>query len=126
MKKVYFILLITVFYALPATAQIAVGGSKPEPGAIIDLNSPYPNSTDRIKGGLLLSNVELPNVTTIPTSLTGITTANQSSAAVKAALVGALVWNRNENKDPNRPVQGVYIWTGDGATNGWKYLGGSD
>ncbi|MDR1876428.1 MAG: hypothetical protein LBQ84_02250 [Flavobacteriaceae bacterium] len=134
MKKVYFILLITVFYALPAAAQIAVGGSKPTEGAIIDLNNNLNNERDRAKGGLLLSNVTLTSLTDIPTDqFTGMAGLNQTAlSAAKIALTGAMVWNIGYTHPTNPSLdikKGVYIWVWTGTnptTDGWKYLGGGD
>ncbi|MDR1876183.1 MAG: hypothetical protein LBQ84_01020 [Flavobacteriaceae bacterium] len=118
MKKVYFILLMTILCAFPVMAQIAVGGSRPIEGAIIDLNNPYDGV--RIRGGLLLSNVELQNLTHIPASgFVGITSSQDSYPALK----GMMVWNiNNGNSSTSRPKEGVYIWDG----YNWLYIGGSD
>jgi uncharacterized protein (TIGR02145 family) len=79
-------------------AQVTIGGlENPKPGAILDLNS-------TVKGGLLLSNVDLPNFYTIP---------NEFGASVdKNKLVGAMIYNRGQVTSPS----GVYVWNGTNWT----------
>ncbi|MDR1876703.1 MAG: hypothetical protein LBQ84_03675 [Flavobacteriaceae bacterium] len=115
MEKVYFILLMTILCALPSTAQVAVGGQRPEPGTIIDLNSPN-SDNNRTRGGLLLSNVTLTDLADIPTSFPGITSANKNTTEIKKALTGMMIWNIG-----NASIKkGVYIWDSEK----WVYIGG--
>jgi uncharacterized protein (TIGR02145 family) len=93
------------FFCANLPAQVTMGGLEdPKSGAILDLNS----ST---KGGLLLSNVELLNLYTIPYSGTtpfpGITAGNHES--VKGDFAGAIVYHTGENGYP----AGVYLWNGE-------------
>ncbi|MDR1876702.1 MAG: hypothetical protein LBQ84_03670 [Flavobacteriaceae bacterium] len=117
MKKVYFILLITIFCALPAAAQIAVGGSKPAYGAILDLNSPnHDRNVARTIGGLLLSNIWLDKVTHIPGGERFVGIPNELGE--KEELRGMVVWNINPSIEGGNGM-GPYVWDGDN----WKYLG---
>jgi uncharacterized protein (TIGR02145 family) len=80
------------------------GLEEPKSGAILDLNS-------TVKGGLLLSNVALGNLYTIPhtstTPFPGVTAGNHES--VKAGFAGAIVYHTGENGYP----AGVYLWNGE-------------
>jgi hypothetical protein len=61
-------------------AQVLIGGTdRPKNGAILDLNS-------TAKGGLLLSNVTLPNLYTIPAGFPGITAPNDVTGEVKKKI----------------------------------------
>jgi hypothetical protein len=83
------------------------GLEEPKSGAILDLNS-------TTKGGLLLSNVALGNLYTIPYTGTanpfpGVTAANYDTKPVKDGFTGAIVYHTGENGFP----AGVYLWNGD-------------
>ncbi|MDR1876427.1 MAG: hypothetical protein LBQ84_02245 [Flavobacteriaceae bacterium] len=118
MKKIYSILSITILCTFPAMAQIAVGGTEPTEGAIIDLNSTN-------LGGLVLSNVWLVNVEFIPGSneFVGISSATPQDENLN--LEGMVVWNINpdvvggggKGKD-----EGPYVWDG----YRWRCLGCGD
>jgi uncharacterized protein (TIGR02145 family) len=87
-------------------AQVTVGGlEEPKSGAVLDLNS-------TLKGGLLLSNVVLDNLYTIPWQGTnpfpGVTDANYNSNAVKNSFTGALVYHEGGNGIP----AAIYVWNG--------------
>jgi uncharacterized protein (TIGR02145 family) len=82
-------------------AQVRIGGTTdPAPGAILDLNS-------TAKGGLLLSNVTLTSLRTIPGEIYDAATINTDTTK-KAALKGAMVYHTGGNDIP----AGVYIWDG--------------
>jgi uncharacterized protein (TIGR02145 family) len=92
------------FFCANLSAQVTMGGlEEPKSGAILDLNS-------TVKGGLLLSNVELLNLYSIPHSGTtpfpGVTAENHES--VKGDFAGALVYHTGENGIP----AGIYVWNG--------------
>jgi hypothetical protein len=96
------ILVVSIALVLSANllAQVTIGGLKePKAGAILDLNSDA-------KGGLVLSNVGISSPTEIPAGFPGVTPEN--TAAVKAGLKGALVYNTNENT-----CIGIHAWNGD-------------
>jgi uncharacterized protein (TIGR02145 family) len=83
-------------------AQVRIGGdTAPTVGAVLDLNSPTGN-----KGGLLLSNVSLTDLNTIPAEIYEAATINGDDAK-KAAFKGAIVYNTNPDTG-----MGVYVWTG--------------
>jgi uncharacterized protein (TIGR02145 family) len=86
-------------------AQVTIGGlTAPASGAILDLIS------GGTKGGLLLSNVTLPDLTTIPYNGTNafpcVTSGNQET--VKAQFKGAMVYHIGGNDI----AAGVYVWAG--------------
>jgi uncharacterized protein (TIGR02145 family) len=88
-------------------AQVTIGGlTNPAAGALLDLNSP-----GGAKGGLVLSNVSLPDLTTIPFNsegaFPGVTSENKET--VKAQFKGAIVYHTGENGIP----AGVYVWNGE-------------
>ncbi|MDR1436496.1 MAG: fibrobacter succinogenes major paralogous domain-containing protein, partial [Candidatus Symbiothrix sp.] len=65
-----------------------------------------------LKGGLLLSNVALPNVNVIPynvaSAFPGVTSENYNTAEVKSNFSGAMVFHTGENNIP----AGAYVWNG--------------
>jgi uncharacterized protein (TIGR02145 family) len=88
-------------------AQVTIGGlEEPKSGAVLDLNS-------TLKGGLLLSNVVLDNLYTIPYNNTnlfpGVDTSNYSDTDVKTGFTGALVYHEGGNGIP----AGIYVWNGE-------------
>jgi uncharacterized protein (TIGR02145 family) len=86
-------------------AQVTIGGlTDPAPGALLDLNG-----TGGVRGGLLLSNVTLPNVSAIPESFPGVTSGNCNTLEVKSNFRGAIVYHTGENNIP----AGVYVWNGE-------------
>ncbi|MDR1592706.1 MAG: LamG domain-containing protein [Prevotellaceae bacterium] len=85
-----------------AAAQVTMGGGDPpKAGTILDLNS-------TTKGGLLLSNVALTDLNTIPVGFPGINSSGDVNDDVKAKLTGAIVYNI----DPKFCL-GVYVWNGN-------------
>jgi uncharacterized protein (TIGR02145 family) len=80
-------------------AQVTIGGlTKPKDGTVLDLNS-------SAKGGLILSNVALSNLYTIPASFPGMGTP---PADAKEKFTGALVYHTGANNIP----AGIYAWNG--------------
>jgi hypothetical protein len=80
-------------------AQVTIGGTEiPKSGAILDLNS-------TAKGGLVLSNVPLGNLSEIPSSFPGAGAAN--SADLKKGLTGSVIYNTNPTF-----CTGVHLWNG--------------
>jgi hypothetical protein len=86
------------------------GLEEPKSGAILDLNSPT-------KGGLLLSNVVLDNLYTIPYTGTnpfpGVDDGNYDFKPVKDGFTGALVYHEGGNDIP----AGIYVWNGTNWTS---------
>ncbi|MDR2087564.1 MAG: fibrobacter succinogenes major paralogous domain-containing protein [Dysgonamonadaceae bacterium] len=100
MKK-RILVLLSVALALSANlrAQVTIGGVEtPKAGAILDLNS-------TAKGGLLLSNVSLGDLYTIPTAFPDGATADKSE------FKGAIVYNTNSANGV-----GIYLWNGTNWT----------
>jgi uncharacterized protein (TIGR02145 family) len=85
------------------------GLEEPKTGALLDLNS-------TVKGGLLLSNVVLDNLYTIPHDDTnlfpGVDASNYSDTDVKTGFTGALVYHTGGNNIP----AGIYVWNGTNWT----------
>jgi uncharacterized protein (TIGR02145 family) len=80
-------------------AQVTIGGlTKPKDGTVLDLNS-------SAKGGLILSNVALSNLYTIPVSFPGMGTPPPDA---EEKFIGALVYHEGGNGIP----AGIYVWNG--------------
>ncbi|MDR0864136.1 MAG: fibrobacter succinogenes major paralogous domain-containing protein [Candidatus Symbiothrix sp.] len=113
MKKRFMMLLLMAAVLLPLglRAQVTIGGtSDPQAGAILDLNS-------TVKGGLILSNVAITDLSEIPASgFVGIT----SVQGANAALTGTIVYNMNVNAE-KKIKKGLYVWDG----NDWQPVSGS-
>jgi uncharacterized protein (TIGR02145 family) len=95
--------ILVVLFALALSAnlraQVTIGELvEPAKGALLDLNK-------AVKGGLLLSNVALDNLYTIPSTFPGGAPANKSE------FKGAMVYNIN-------PANGIgaYVWNGTNWT----------
>jgi uncharacterized protein (TIGR02145 family) len=96
--KLFFLLAPAFFACTDLYAQVTIGGlTEPKKGAILDLNSD-------VKGGLLLSNVALPDLYTIPAAFPGM---DPPPADVNDKFKGALVYNTNSQWGI-----GVYLWNG--------------
>jgi uncharacterized protein (TIGR02145 family) len=94
---------LMIFSCASLHAQVTMGGlEEPKSGAILDLNS-------TVKGGLLLSNVALDNLYTIPATFPGMITP---PADVKEKFKGAIVFHTGANNIP----AGVYVWNGTNWT----------
>jgi uncharacterized protein (TIGR02145 family) len=80
-------------------AQVTIGGpADPKKGTILDLNS-------MIKGGLLLSNISIPDLSKIPANtFAGISQAKDTDYD----LAGMIVYNTNEYTGT-----GIYLWDGE-------------
>jgi uncharacterized protein (TIGR02145 family) len=110
MNKPNLILLpaLALFACATLQAQVTFDGlTEPAPGAVLDLNSP-----DGVRGGLILSNVSLEDLETIPATFIGMKGMNLN--LTKTTLTGAMVYHTGENDIP----EGVYVWIGDR----WKSL----
>jgi uncharacterized protein (TIGR02145 family) len=102
-KRLTLFLLTCLVMNFSLHAQVTVGGlTDPAAGAILDLNS-------TAKGGLLLSNVALTDLTKIPGNyaFAGIATEQDDNTE----LTGAMVYNT----DATTGV-GVYLWNGTNWT----------
>jgi uncharacterized protein (TIGR02145 family) len=83
-------------------AQITIGGlTDPKAGAVLDLNS-----IGGVKGGLLLSNVNLTNLNDIPVDFIGVSGV-VDLVDMKTKFRGAIVYNTNADTGV-----GVYVWSG--------------
>jgi hypothetical protein len=105
MKKMIFLMLL-FFLGITANvnAQVSIGGTEPEAGAILDLDG-------GVKGGLKLSNVDITDLGKIPVDdgeLKGIT-GYTGDVDTNADLAGIIVYNRADQ--PGVP-KGVYVWNG--------------
>ena len=95
------LLLAAILFVRKSEAQVTIGGNTdPVAGAILDLNSPAGS-----KGGLLVSSVDLTDLSEIPaTGFVGITTAQPTNMD----LAGTVVYNTNQATG-----LGLYVWDGD-------------
>jgi uncharacterized protein (TIGR02145 family) len=107
MKTIHLFLLsaLAFFVCAGLQAQVSIGSTSDDPktGALLDLNTPTGN-----KGGLLLSNVSIADLSKIPTGINlfpGITSTNNDT---NTAFTGAMVYHTGENDIP----AGVYVWNG--------------
>jgi uncharacterized protein (TIGR02145 family) len=87
-------------------AQVTIGGlQEPAKGAILDLNT-------TVKGGLVLSNVNLVNLHSIPAGFPVADGISFEDSDVKTAFIGAMVYHTGGSAIP----PGVYIWNGTNWT----------
>jgi hypothetical protein len=100
--NLFFLLALAFLSCASLHAQVTIGGvTSPKAGAILDLNS-----TD--KGGLLLSNVNITSLDSIPARdghFPGVTTL--ADMDINWGLRGALVYNTN----PTTGI-GIHVWNG--------------
>jgi hypothetical protein len=103
MKKNYFYLLVTLvlFACTSLQAQVTIGGlTKPVDGTILDLNSP-----GGARGGLVLSNIAITDLSEIPANeLLGISSAQGENEYLR----GTMVYNTGTANVP----AGIYVWNG--------------
>jgi hypothetical protein len=105
-KKILVLLSAALILSANLHAQVTIGSANaPKEGAILDLNN-------GVKGGLILSNVNINDPEVIPSGFAGMDGVDIATA--KAQLPGALVYNLNENT-----CTGILVW--DGVR--WKRLG---
>ena len=100
--KIFTLFLFSaILFVHKSEAQVTIGGhTNPATGAVLDLNSPAGN-----KGGLLVSSVDLTDLSQIPaTGFVGITTAQPTNMD----LAGTIVYNINQATG-----LGLYVWDGD-------------
>jgi uncharacterized protein (TIGR02145 family) len=104
MRTKTLVLLFALLLSANLRAQVTIGElADPTAGAILDLNK-------AVKGGLALSNVDLPDFHTIPATFPGMTPtpAPADMDAVKSGFRGALVYNTGVTTPP----AGIYVWNG--------------
>jgi hypothetical protein len=95
-------LLIAALFTATLSAQVRVGGENtPTQGAILDLNS-----TD--KGSLLLSNVNITSIDSIPIDFVNANTMTPEQRDINTALTGSIVYNVHPTIGP-----GIFLWNGD-------------
>ncbi|MDR2087034.1 MAG: IPT/TIG domain-containing protein [Dysgonamonadaceae bacterium] len=106
-KKILVLSAFALVLSANLHAQVTFGGlTPPVPGAILDLNSTN-------KGGLILSNVALTDLSAIPSSFPKV---SDQDAALKNGMKGALIYNTNENT-----CIGIHAWDG----NHWARIASS-
>jgi hypothetical protein len=105
MKKIIVLFMTLLLTAGVMYAQVKIGeNTTPPKGAILDLNA-------AVKGGLLLPNVDIDDLSAIPVTFTDPAVKGQADAQ---ELAGMIVWNTHPG------VEGVYMWNG----TEWKLLSG--
>ncbi|MDR3262603.1 MAG: Ig-like domain-containing protein, partial [Tannerella sp.] len=106
------LVLVSLLGANNLQSQVTIGGNtEPASGAILDLNS-----TSR--GGLLLSNVKITSLDSIPAAINadgtdvfpGLDPANLAGRDVNLPLAGMIVYNTNEALATG---VGIYLWDGE-------------
>jgi hypothetical protein len=104
-----FALVAMALGAARMEAQVIIGGTSPaKEGTLLDLNSDT-------KGGLLLSNVYLNNLTEFPESFPGISGLEEPDLAnAKDDLKSAIIYNTNPSIGQGK---GIYEWNG----TKWNY-----
>jgi uncharacterized protein (TIGR02145 family) len=106
MKKRILVVLFALALSANLRAQVTIGElAEPAPGTILDLNK-------AVKGGLVLSSVDLPDFHTIPNGFPGIATQTDITTLVKTGFRGALVYNTGVKSPP----AGIYVWNGTNWT----------
>jgi uncharacterized protein (TIGR02145 family) len=99
MKKRIVVVLFALALSANLRAQVTIGAlAEPVAGALLDLNR-------GVTGGLLLSNVALPNLSVIPAN-TFVNISTQQDT--NQELVGMIVYNT----DATTGI-GIYVWNGD-------------
>ncbi|MDR2085705.1 MAG: PKD domain-containing protein [Dysgonamonadaceae bacterium] len=102
MKKRILVVSAALLLSANLLAQVSIGELvEPSPGTILDLNK-------AVKGGLVLSSVDLDNFHTIPATFPGMTPTPGNMDAVKTGFTGALVYNTGVKSPP----AGIYVWNG--------------
>jgi uncharacterized protein (TIGR02145 family) len=98
-KKVLVLLSLALVLSVNLHSQVTIGGlTTPKAGALLDLNSTTP-------GGLVLSNVNLDDLSVIPANtFVGISTQQDTNQE----LAGMIVYNTYAANGV-----GVYVWDGD-------------
>jgi uncharacterized protein (TIGR02145 family) len=112
------LLLLAAALAFTASlsAQVTIGDEAlPRPGALLDLKKT--NGTAYI-GSLLLPNVELPSMDSIPLGFTDAGTLTPAQRDKNSDLAGSIVYNTLADTG-----EGIYLWDGDSWTR--INLGGS-
>ena len=105
--NLFFLTVVTALSTYNVRSQVTIGGlADPKAGIILDLNSDT-------KGGLLLPNIDIPDLSKIPaTGFLGI----NAEQDINLNLAGTLVYNTNTTTGP-----GVFLWCG----HDWNRIGKS-
>ncbi|MDR2087565.1 MAG: hypothetical protein LBP72_10410 [Dysgonamonadaceae bacterium] len=105
-KRILVVLSIALTLSANLRAQVTIGElAEPAKGALLDLNK-------AVKGGLALSNVDLPDFHTIPNGFPAIASQANVTTSVKTGFKGALVYNTGVTSPP----AGIYVWNGTNWT----------
>jgi uncharacterized protein (TIGR02145 family) len=100
MKRKILVLSFALVLSANLRAQVTIGELvEPSPGTLLDLNK-------AVKGGLVLSNVELEKLYEIPAGFPGMTV--NPDLTVKENFTGAMVYHTGVNNIP----AGIYVWNG--------------
>ncbi|MDR2086341.1 MAG: hypothetical protein LBP72_04115, partial [Dysgonamonadaceae bacterium] len=105
--KTKVLVLFALVLSANLRAQVTIGAlTAPAAGALLDLNRGTP-------GGLLLSNVQIENLSKIPHSAPGLFPGiDGTNDDTNTALTGAVVYHIGENNIP----AGLYVWNGTNWT----------
>jgi uncharacterized protein (TIGR02145 family) len=100
MRTKILVLSLALILSANLRAQVVIGElAEPAPGTILDLNK-------AVKGGLILSNVELERLYEIPAGFPGMTAT--PDLTVMENFTGAMVYHTGVNSIP----AGIYVWNG--------------
>jgi uncharacterized protein (TIGR02145 family) len=103
--KLFFLLAPAFFACADLQAQVSIGSTIDDPatGALLDLNTPNGN-----KGGLLLSNVSIADLSKIPRGTNLFPGIIDSNDDTNTSFTGAMVYHIGGNDI----AAGVYVWNG--------------
>jgi hypothetical protein len=100
-KKAIFLVLLLALGAGAVHSQVRIGKlEKPVTGSVLDLKS---TPSGGYVGGLLLPNVKITKINTIPDNFI------DRNEIVPAKLAGLLVYNSLESPEAQK---GIYVWNG--------------
>jgi uncharacterized protein (TIGR02145 family) len=104
-KHLFLLPALAFFACAGLQAQVSIGSTIDDPatGALLDLNTPNGN-----KGGLLLSNVSIADLSIIPFETNLFPGISVGNAGTNIAFTGAMIYHTGENDIP----AGVYVWNG--------------
>ncbi|MDR2085861.1 MAG: fibrobacter succinogenes major paralogous domain-containing protein [Dysgonamonadaceae bacterium] len=105
-RKILVLLSFALVLSANLRAQVTIGAlTAPASGALVDLNS-------GVTGGLVLSNVTLVNLKTIPYTSDWFPGINGSNNDTNVDFTGAIVYHTGGNNIP----AGIYVWNGKNWT----------
>jgi uncharacterized protein (TIGR02145 family) len=111
-NKLFFLFALVFFACANVPAQVTIGGlTEPVTGTLLNLNSAN-------RGGLLLSNVTITNLDSIPYGRNLFSGITKATADVNMELCGAMVYNTGLG---TTVPAGIYIWTGRNWTKDGRF-----